>query len=281
MAEVPSEIADELYAIAPQQFVAARDKAFAAAQAAGDSKRAAAVAGLRKPTVAAWLVNLLAIKRPDLIDELMELSASLRAAQRELRGEQLRELSAQRRAVVAALVAQARSLAVAAQPGLAASKLPLAEVEATLTAALADADVAELVRSGRMVKTTSYAGFGETPKSALKSDAPQPTDATEPAEPRRRRTVPEHLQQELADARAAVEAAREQVDQADTALLETTSQLAAIEAELAELQRRRAAVQEELNQRRHAQKVAQRTLAAADRRVGEAEVAIEDFLEES
>lgn len=274
MAEVPSEIANELYATAPQQFVAARDKAVAAAQAAGDSERAAAIAALRKPTVAAWLVNLLAVKRPDLIDELVELSASLRAAQRELRGAQLRELSTQRRAVVSTLVGQARSLAVAAQPGLAASKLPVAEVEATLTAALADPDVAALVRSGRMVKTTSYAGFGEIPQSQVKADT------TEPAEPRPR-AVPEYLQQELAAAKVAEDAAREQLDQTDAALLEGTSQLAAIEEALAELQQRRAAAQEELNRRRHAHTAAQRSLAEASRRVGEAEVAIEDFIEET
>ncbi len=53
--------------------------------------------------------------------------------------------------------------------------LPLGEVENTLTAALADPEVAEEVRLGRLVKPIEYAGFGET--------AASPT----PAGPRRRR----------------------------------------------------------------------------------------------
>src|SRR5690242_10980815 len=58
MTEVPAEIAERLYAAEPHLFVAGRDAAVAAARAAGDTRGAAAIAALRKPTVAAWLVNL-------------------------------------------------------------------------------------------------------------------------------------------------------------------------------------------------------------------------------
>src|SRR5512142_3207595 len=64
------QIGDRLYALPPEQFVAARNEAVAAARKAGDRDTAEAVAALRKPTQAAWLVNLLALRRPDLIDEL-------------------------------------------------------------------------------------------------------------------------------------------------------------------------------------------------------------------
>ena len=66
--------------------------------------------------MAAWLVNLLALRRPELIDELVELATALRAAQRGLKGDELRELSTQRRQVVSALVAAARKLAVEEDP---------------------------------------------------------------------------------------------------------------------------------------------------------------------
>ncbi|MEV4758033.1 hypothetical protein AB0J86_23355 [Micromonospora sp. NPDC049559] len=168
MARVSRDVVDRLYTSPPEGFVAARNEAVAAARAAGDADTARELAKLRKPTLAAWLVNLLAIRRPDLVAELAELSAALRAAQRELRGPRLRELSGQRRAAVAGLVAEARSLAAEADPGLPAARLPLAEVESTLQAALSDTDIAEQVRSGRLVRAASYAGFGEVPRPQLR-----------------------------------------------------------------------------------------------------------------
>jgi hypothetical protein len=168
VAQVPVQIADRIYALPPEEFVAARNAEVAAAREAGDPAGAAAIAKLRKPTVAAWLVNLLALRRPELIADLVDLAAQLRLAQRELRGEDLRELSSRRRAAIAALVGQARALAVGAQPGLAGSKLPVADVEATLTAVLAEEDVAAQVRSGRLVRAIAYAGFGEVPRPRLR-----------------------------------------------------------------------------------------------------------------
>jgi len=166
--EVPRETADRLYAAPPERFVALRAAAVQDARAAGDPALARAIAALRKPTVAAWLLNLLAIRRPELVAELADLATQLRTAQRELRGPQLRELSARRRAAVAALVAQARELAAAADPGLDSGRLPLVEVEQTLTAALADAEVADLLRAGRLLRPVRYAGFGEVPRPQLR-----------------------------------------------------------------------------------------------------------------
>ncbi len=113
MAEVPAEVIRRLYAAPPDRFVAARDAAVAQARQSGDPRTAREIAKLRRPTVAAWLVNLLAIRRPELVADLTQLAESLRAAQRDLRGGTLRELSAQRRAVVGALVAEVRRLAAA------------------------------------------------------------------------------------------------------------------------------------------------------------------------
>ncbi|MFC6014973.1 hypothetical protein ACFP2T_02015 [Plantactinospora solaniradicis] len=177
MAGMPRDLVERLYSAPPDGFVAARAEAARAARAAGDAAGAREIAKLRKPTVAAWLVNLLALRRPDLMAELVELSAALRSAQRELRGPRLRELSAQRRGVVTALVGQARELAQAADPRLAAGKLPLAEVEATLNAALSDVDVAEQARSGRLVRAASYAGFGEVPRPNLRLIVGGPDEA--------------------------------------------------------------------------------------------------------
>jgi hypothetical protein len=75
--------------------------------------------------------------------------------------------------VVSALVGAARKLAMAAlatEPGgrAEAAKLPLGEVEATLTAALAEPAVAAQVRTGRLIRAATYAGFGEVPRPRLR-----------------------------------------------------------------------------------------------------------------
>jgi hypothetical protein len=179
MAQVPDEVADQLYATAPEGFIAAREKA---AQAAGDPAQAAAIAKLRKPTVAAWVINLMAIRQPDLVDGLVNLAEQLRTAQRELKGAQLRELARQRRTVVASLVDSAVELAAKEQPKL---KPPLTEIEATLNAALADEEVARQVRTGRLLKTTSYAGFGELPTAEVPDTATAHKDLRGRARPSR------------------------------------------------------------------------------------------------
>jgi hypothetical protein len=285
VAKLPKEAVERLYAAPPDGFIAARAEAAEQARTAGDDATAREIGKLRKPTVAAWLVNLLAIRRPDLIDELGELSAALRTAQRELRGAQLRELSAQRREVVSAVVEEARKLAVRAQPGLGKAKLPLAEVETTLNAALADEEVAEIVRSGRLVRSVEYAGFGEVPRPQLRlltgdgeeQDRParpggKPGRAGEPELDPAQRAA---LKRELTAARTAQKKAETALQRAAAAEADGARALAEVESELAAVERKRAAADQELSRRKLAHKSAQREAIAARRRAGEAEAAVE------
>ncbi|WP_422745292.1 hypothetical protein ACN27B_13850 [Micromonospora sp. WMMD754] len=186
----PADVVRRLYAAPPDRFVAARDAAVAEARQAGDPRTAREIGRLRRPTVAAWLVNLLAIRRPELVADLTQLAEALREAQRDLRGGTLRELSAQRRAVVGALVAEVRRLAAAEPAAPPAGKLPLGEVEATLNAALSDTEVADQVRAGRLLRASHYAGFGEVPRPQLRLIT---GDDEEPTRPERagRSGVPE------------------------------------------------------------------------------------------
>lgn len=282
---MPTDLITELYAAPPDGFVAARDAAVAAAKDAGDGATAKEIGKLRKPTVAAWVVNLLAIKRPDLVDELVELSGALRAAQRELKGAELRELSAQRRAAVNGLLKEAVKLAGEADPGN-RSKLPVSEVENTLTAAMSDADVAEVVRSGRLVKAASYAGFGEIPRPQLRlvvdrdtSDEPS-ADKTKPAKSNRaaeRRA----LSKELTEARAELKSAEKDLDRATKAEETGAGTVEDLENQVAELERQRAAAEAELARLKLTRKGAERAVTVARRRVGDVEGAVEAFDEES
>jgi hypothetical protein len=175
-----AEAADELYALTPAEFTAARDERARQVRAAGQRDEAAAIKKLARPTASAWLVNQLARTAPEPMTRLYELGAELMEAQRTLAGDRLRELSVQRRQVINDLLPAASDLADRAdQP---ASQAVLGEVRATLEAALADADARTAVRSGRLTKALAYAGLGEVDLSAtLAVPAPPRTAGAAPA----------------------------------------------------------------------------------------------------
>lgn len=259
------EVADRLYAVPPARFVAERTAAVAAAKEAGDSATAAALAKLRRPTVAAWLVNLLALRRPELLTGLAELAEAFRDAQRDLDGERLRDLTGQRRATVSALVAEAAALAREEEPD---AKLPLAEVEATLTAALADPAVAETVRSGRLIRQTVAEGLGELPKARLRVvDGDREPGGTE-------ELTREAAEAEVAAARTAAEEAQAALAEAEAAQREAKEALAGIDAELAELQERRADALRRVGAAEAETLGARRAEAAARRRLNQAEATL-------
>jgi hypothetical protein len=153
-----AQVADELYTLAPSAFTAARDERADQARESGDTGLAAEIRKLRRPTVSAWLVNLLVREEPGQVGEMLELGASLREAQQALAGDRLRDLSAQRGRLVTTLVQEAKRLA--AQSGQPVSAQVEREVQDTLEASLADANIAEAVRSGRLTRALSYAGLG-------------------------------------------------------------------------------------------------------------------------
>jgi hypothetical protein len=250
-----ADVAAGLYALPPEEFVAARDEAAKRAGAAGERRLAAEIGKLRRPTVGAWAVNLLVRERPELVEELLELGEALRAAQRDLRGGDLRELSVQRRAVVAGL---SREVAKLARRDHRRDNLPAAEIESTFGAALADPTVAELVRAGRLTRTVTYAGFGETPRPRLRLVQGGAVGEGEPEEAGVATAVERRAEEAAATERRAEEAT------------------AARRAEQAAAERRRArvaanrellAARTELAEAEAARVLAERAVTAARRRV--------------
>ncbi len=152
--------ADELYALVPEAFTAARDERVRTLRRAGSRARALAVKELRRPSVSAWLVNALVRHRRSELERLLRLGEALREAQQSLDADQLRELNRQRQTVLAAIGREARGLA--AELGRPVSEHVADEVEETLRAALSDPAAANAVRSGRLTSALRYAGFGET-----------------------------------------------------------------------------------------------------------------------
>ena len=292
------DIAADLYALPPEDFVPARDDAVKRAKQAGDKRLATAVGKLRKPTVGAWAVNLLAHERPDLVDDLLELGEELRSAQRNLRGDDLRDLSLRRRKLISELARTAVSLARR-------RNLPVPEIEATFTAALADEEVAAAVRVGVLAKTVEYAGFGETPRPQLRLlqggaaadvaaidvglSSPARTKKVGPDSPasisdaQRKRAERERAEKEAAERqraeREAAERAKREAEEQEAAELAERRAAERDEArrQSAELKRARAAAHRELlaartelSEAEAARVAAERAVTAAKRRVEKA-----------
>lgn len=154
-----SDAADELYGAEPSGFVARRTELVKAARAAKDRDLATQIAALRRPTVAAWYVNLLARSSSTELDALLDLGATMRQAQAELDMATVASLLPERRERERAALKRLEQ-ALAAE-GVAASPVALAEVGGTLTAAVADPAAAAAVRSGCLARSLVYAGFGE------------------------------------------------------------------------------------------------------------------------
>ena len=174
-----AEVADELYGLAPGEFIAVRDERARETRAAGDRDLAGAIKKLARPTASAWLVNQLARQAGPQLSRLYEVGEALAEAQRTLAGERLRELSADRRQVIGELLPVAGELAE--RLGQPASAAVLGEVRSTLEAALADAAARSAVQSGRLTKALAYAGLGEVDISAAVA-LPVPVPVPLPAE---------------------------------------------------------------------------------------------------
>ncbi|WP_460467027.1 hypothetical protein [Calidifontibacter terrae] len=143
---------DQLYAAEPAGFIALRKKLAADLRSAGEKETAATVAGLRKPTVAAALINDLAREsEPPAIPELSDLGERMRAAQSAMDTGALKGLAKERSALVDDLVGRMGEPTAAVREQLAD----------TLIAALADEQAEAAVTSGHLVNPLSYSGFGE------------------------------------------------------------------------------------------------------------------------
>jgi len=168
----------ELYDADPQEFTDRRKELAAAARAAGDAAAAKQIAALRKPTRAAWVVNRLARTDPGAPTRLASLAAALQAAQQAKDGPRLRELSAARGPLIDALAGQALDAAGVPDPPAGLRE----EVTETLTAALADPDVAAGFASGTLTRAVQWAGFGVAPFGGTADDS-GPADARAASEP--------------------------------------------------------------------------------------------------
>lgn len=195
---------DSLYGMRPEEFTARRNELAAAAKKRGDASAAKAIASARRPTTAAWVVNLLALTDATVRPKLTKLHEALRAAHAAMDGQRIRELSATQRTLVQDLTRAGFATAELADPTPALRD----DVTGTLQAAIADPDVA--ARLGRLSKAEEWSGFGDFGASSVvitrsRSDTETSPRTTPPPPP----TPPEEQSHEDT---AAVEAARRHRD---------------------------------------------------------------------
>ncbi|MEV6561153.1 hypothetical protein AB0M22_35910 [Nocardia sp. NPDC051756] len=254
------EVARDLYGLAPGEFVAARTAKADAAKEAGDKELATAIGKLRKPTITAWTVNLLAREAPEDVAALLQLGAALRSAQRKLSGAELRSLTGQRQQAVNALAKKAGTLA--AEHERPVNESVLREVGQTLNAALADPEVAEQVHNGTLATSATYDGFGPAGPGLVAVD-----DAAEPAEA----PAEDNPRHDLDDALESLESARTTRDSAHDEADRAADQLGDIDSRITELKEALAQAEQERQFARAAERAAQDQLRSAQKQLDRAE----------
>jgi chromosome segregation ATPase len=240
---------DELYWVKPEGFTALRTRLAAAAKHRGDAAAAKRISATRKPTTAAWIVNLLARSNEEAKQRLTYLGERLRAAHAAMDGSRIRELSTQQRKLVDELARAAFEAAELTDPPAALRD----DVTGTLQAAIADPDVT--ARLGRLAKAERWSGFGEFGDTAPVSTVARGGKAK--AEPRQARQRPARndpsdgnlkaARQQLETVRATVAAAERAKAVADDERSERQAELATARLRHGEARKRLQEAERDLN----------------------------------
>ena len=218
-----TDVESRLYGADLDAFV--RERSAAARELRDEGKRAeaAAVAKLPKPSVAAWMVNRVAREEPDLVAALLDAGARLREVQ--LGAGSAADLRAAAEGQDAALRAVMRRIEkIAANRGSAAT---LDRVRETLHAAALDADLAEQVRRGVLVREQRAVGFPAGIAIPAERRRAAPARRT-PAKPARERSKPKARPQPRD------EVAAKRLERAAAAAQRAQETLASADAELAQ-----------------------------------------------
>jgi len=155
------EAIDQLYGAGLDAFVAERRRLVDEARGAGDRDAARAIAGLRKPTVAAWVLNQLSRRHRRDVDLILDAGQRLRDAQAGLlAGEEPAGFEDARKTELESLrrlKAHAERL-MSSERGQTSAAV-LRQVEESLRAAAVSESGRELLARGRFVEPIRAEGF--------------------------------------------------------------------------------------------------------------------------
>jgi hypothetical protein len=220
----PADEVDALYALPLGEFVGARNELAKQLRQEGRKEEAERVAGLPKPTVAAWAANQLARRERRDVDLLLDAGHRMRAAHKERDAEKARQAieSARdaERDAIRRLVSSAEKLLEEGHGS--ATRGTLDRVAATLRAAAVTEEGRELLARGQLSEELSTTGF-ELVASLAPSGGRRATSSA------RRR---EQRATEVADAREALKEAKAREREAARDLRDAEKEAAAAEARL-------------------------------------------------
>jgi hypothetical protein len=231
---IPDDALDKLYQGPLEGFTVARNELAKALRAEGDANGADEAKSIRKPSRAAWLVNQLAVRKPDDVAALLDAGKDLRAAQEDMLAgstdrTKLREAARREQEAVDSLLGTAE--AIGREHGVSAQILT--RVGETLQAAGGDPDVAEAIRRGRLSHEQRAASVGligsapaATPSTRMKGKDREAVERRARQQKAKRRQAAERKlaaaekkvereQTKLERARGAVEEAERRVHQAE------------------------------------------------------------------
>jgi hypothetical protein len=168
---------DDLYGVALDRFVPERTELAKALRKEGRREDAAAVAALRKPSVAAWAVNQLIRTQGRSVKDLFGAGDALRRAHEQAasgRGDAqaLRTATQDERTAVDTLMGAARGLLTS--DGHELSPTVIDRVAETLRAAALDPDARSQVSEGRLERELRHVGLGFLGDTAPAPTAPAP-----------------------------------------------------------------------------------------------------------
>lgn len=282
-ADAPSllDLAEDLYGLPLGEFTASRD---ALVKQHRGSDLARDLKALRKPTTAAWVVDLLVRHETEQVEQVLSVGAALREAQASMSADELRTLTKQRRQLTAAVTTTARGLA--REHGLRVTEAVAEQVQATLTAAMVDADCARAVRSGLLVAPLETTGvddvdvaaalalpqaLGFEARAAAPAEAPPRPElhvVPDPEAQERARAAAEEAlaaaDEELARAREAREEAGARVEELEARGLQVQSEIDELRRRLAELESTSEEVDDELGEAEDERDEAQAALEEAE-----------------
>ncbi len=190
------EVLDELLAIPPKEFVAARNAAAKQLQADGDREAAGEIKALPRPSLSLWSLNRLAHEQPDLVETFLDAAGKLRKAHES--GGDIRAATPPEREAEARVVAAAAKLAGTQGS---ATETVMRGLRATVGAAAADQETAAILRAGRLIQEPEAPSLDQLLGSLPQQPAGTKAKAA-PKEAARRDLEAERraLRDELADA---------------------------------------------------------------------------------
>jgi hypothetical protein len=206
---------DRLYALPLNEFTAARDELAKRLRADGERDLADEVKGLRKPTVAVWLVNQLAREREMDVKRLLKAGEALGKAQASAKG--FAEARSDEQHALERLASAAREAGVGPQAADRAIQ--------TLRAASLTEEGRDLLKRGRLTEELEPPGF-----EALAGMPATKRPKAKPKPPPRKNPKLKKAQERVRKLKAEAERAEREATAAAERLAKAEAELARLEA---------------------------------------------------